>query len=86
MTVRQHKRILAYVNDLREQLGKPPLAELPPGAQCSASRCPIAKALGEKDAHVGLRIRAGAVYVAPPEYVCAWIDRFDEGKYPELIA
>jgi hypothetical protein len=91
MTVRQHKRVLAYVNRLRAELGESPLDALPRGVCGKAEICPIANAL-PKPASVdvsGIYVYENDVWecvAEPPAYVVDWIRSFDDGRYPELIA
>lgn len=84
------KDTLAWINDLRMtwHLGAP-LTAMPRGRQRSASHCPVAEALGSGWATVAtISFNAQGItkHRVTPGSVAEFINRFDRGRYPELIA
>ena len=83
---------LRWVNAEREARGiGPALDELPRGQWRDCYRCPIALALnprGDNSVEVcstGIYFSEGEDVVDLPEYVAAFIDRFDNAEFPELV-
>lgn len=79
-----------FINKIREELGMEPIHELPKGKRKSPYSCPVAQGL--KNSH---KVIVNSVYVhlgmgdskiqyILPTHVGRFVERFDEGKYPEL--
>lgn len=94
--------VLAWVNDVRGQIGLEPINELPRGTPKSSTGCVIARAL-TIPGRVAVReiqlfcdnstFRAVEIYtlggetlIPEPLYVAEFVNRFDTGKIQELIA
>lgn len=88
----QYKDVLDWVNRARAEYhigGGEPLDALPMGRRQSCYECPIAVALGGRDALTG--VVSYAIYferinktVYPPAYVGQFIQAFDRGEIPAL--
>ncbi len=78
---------MAYVNRLRAKHGLgAPLEDLPKGRPAKTGSCPLAKALGPNAQVDGAFAEVGVECVRLPRYVGDFVERFDDGKYPDLIA
>lgn len=82
---------LDFINSVRRDLAMLPIRELPQGTPGNAGDCVIARGLGGYlymarvnygTARVGF---SGMTYAMPPA-VAAFVDRFDHGDYPRLVA
>ncbi len=88
------KEALNYVNEIRVREGCPPLEELCSGLQRDSARCPIARSLEDcvaSPAAYGTFIRywtrrGELIRRGTPMIVAHFINRFDGGWYPDLVA
>lgn len=82
----KHQDVLAWVNRIRDEyvIG-PALDKLPQGVPMECSNCPIAVALKATTGGSVSLMKPGN-QVQHPDYVVRFIDDFDCGVYPELIA
>ena len=85
------KRVLEWANRWRVEGGVEPLDDLPKGVPCRAEACPLANALKPivMEGHY-VEIDGGSIWLngamhSTPKYVQEFVQRFDDGKYPELI-
>lgn len=54
------------------------------GTRLSSNCCPIAKFLGSAEVCQDFIDLCGTIRITPPRAVRTFIDRFDDGRYPEL--
>lgn len=83
---------LDFINSVRRDLAMLPIRELPQGTPGNAGDCVIARGLGGtlRAARVGYGVAnvdgpQGRTYVLPA-HVAGFVDRFDHGDYPRLVA
>lgn len=82
--------VLAEVNRLRAERDLPPLDAMPKGERQAAFSCPIAKACGKdgsaSDRELWFDGIGGTDRIATPRVIRDFLDAFDAGLYPELVA
>lgn len=97
---RDHSDVLAWVNEERQKLGAAPLNKLPDGKPGSTYQCVLARAfagpmscgmeyyLNEQKTIRRVTVLHGnnVVHIYEPPHVVEFVNRFDAGKIPELIA
>jgi hypothetical protein len=76
--------VLAWVNDIRDDQGRPALAALPRGTRGDMRRCPIAKATGLFID--GTYARSDVADVRMPRDARAFALAFDAGNLPQFDA
>lgn len=86
-----YEAALDFANELRREVGKAPLAKLPPGVPKDECECPLARALrpaagAVENDQVLLATDDEAVWCDLPPTVADFVARVDGGYYPELIA
>lgn len=89
------KRVLAWVNRIRVEIGLKPRKTLALGVMEDGEHCSIANSIQTKrfwtdidGASISVYNRATDTVVlhrSCPKYVTTWTKRFDEGQYPELV-
>lgn len=83
------KAALAYVNGLRAGAGLPPLTELPKGVRSIEGRaCPLNRAAPAEFYISTLYLvnKRRDTKTNLPKKVTEFIQKFDRGEYPELVA
>jgi hypothetical protein len=88
MTRARYKRVLAEINLIRWQCGRPPLDKVPLGDRREPDSCPIALACKGTAFHD--TIHAGGVdgvvlNLETPRVLRAFMRDFDNGQFPELV-
>ncbi len=84
--------LLAWINDFRKELGRPPVAAIVRGHRGSACHCPVARTVvfgGDAAVIVGhvyttVYGKRCPVTRNVPALVSDFISAFDEGRYPGL--
>lgn len=66
MTLTQLTNVLAWINDVRAQLGLDTLADIPQGKRTNKSECPIAKALNGGNGITA--VRAGSIQATVSQF------------------
>lgn len=89
-------QVLAYANDIRTSLGLKPATRLWKGVQDENTSCPISNTVRGRKANLLVsttleEVRAQLIgdsvkVFANPDAAINFIEHFDDGCYPELIA
>ena len=80
-----YEAALAFANKLRRARGAAPLDELPKGHQTSLSYCPLARATEAQVDTNEIQMGDDGQWLQLPRDVARFVEKFDDGKYPELV-